>query len=128
MNLTVTCFKHKDVEAGCEHEFSLLPVRLSDDKLSAGQSTLVVGRPGEFSLERKVINMGAVNDLVMMLGAEALRDGLSAKQIAESLKVSRPTANRTIKQAIELGMVKDLGGARYPSYGLDPNYSEPDHN
>ncbi|MBY6384068.1 AAA family ATPase [Rhodococcus erythropolis] len=119
LTLDITCAKHKDVESGCTHSFSMLPI-----VLPTGQTTLVVGKAGEFVPDRKKVDMAAIARLMDVLDAEAERTGMTAKHIGESLGVSKSTASRTVKQAIELGMVTEIGTGRYPHYGRNPEFSE----
>jgi hypothetical protein len=122
MNLTVTCAKHKDVESGCAHEFSLLPIVLPD-----GRTTLVVGRPGEFVPERKPVNTAELLEIVRVVAELAPREGMRASAIVEASGLPRATVNRRIKQAKEQGMLKEIGKGTISMYAVNPEYSDPDH-
>jgi hypothetical protein len=111
MSLTITCAKHKDAESGCTHEFSLLPIQLA-----SGQSTLVVGRPGEFVLEKKTVNMAEVVELVGLIAELAPREGMRESTIRDAAGLTKPTAYRRIKQALELGLLKEVGKGSISMY------------
>lgn len=112
MNLTVTCAKHKDVESGCSHDFSLLPITLGDNALSRGQTTLVVGRGGEFVPNSTALDIVALTEFVRVIAESAPKEGLTAKQIMDITEMKSSNYYRRIGQAERRGMVQNVGSPK----------------
>lgn len=120
LTLEITCAKHKDVESGCTHGFSMLPI-----VLPTGQTTLVVGRAGEFVPEQERFDPVAMAQLTQMLDAQAERTGMTLKEIAEALGVAKETARVRVKKARELNLVIEVNeGQRYPHYATSRDSTE----
>jgi len=121
MNLVITCAKHKDVESGCTHEFSLLPVVVPHRG-----TTLVVGKPGEFVLEKRSVNMAELIEITSGIVALAPTEGMLESAIVNASGLNKTAVMRLRKSALELGMWKNVSTGKISRYVVNPDWVAPE--
>ena len=112
----IHCEKHKDVEAGCDHHFSLVRHTVSADlmphKLVVARETLVLSRstPGLDSLSAN--SHRVVLDIIR---TSAPDEGFTAAQVvdlAKAAKVERSTVYQALKYLDNEGYINNIGSLR----------------
>lgn len=121
MKLTITCAKHKDVESGCSHEFSLLPVVVPHRG-----STLIVGKPGEFVLEKSIPNMAELVEITSGVVTLAPPEGMLESAIVNASGLSKSAVMRLRKNAMDLGMWKNVSTGKISRYVVNPDWVAPE--
>lgn len=118
---TVGCHKHKDVEAGCEHSFRMVPRTVSQELMPESseqqRATLVaVAADGRQSDDDDAPSRTLVSDIVRTCDGP---EGLTRSQIiglAVERGLSRSTAYAAVKDLVRRGAIRNVSTGKTERY------------
>ncbi|WP_068220185.1 AAA family ATPase [Mycobacterium sp. E3339] len=116
LQATVHCEKHKDVPAGCDHHFALVPHTVSPelmpDTFPLCRSTLVISNASTGLQMLRAKSQCTVLDIIWN---SAPPEGFTPSQViglAAPLEVGKSSVYQALKVLAEQGLIKNIGTAR----------------
>jgi hypothetical protein len=117
---TIHCAKHKDVESGCTHHFSLVRHTVSADLMphvpELLRRTLVFSARAPEDEPLTVNSQRVVAEIIWNC---ALSDGLTRPQLVELAKeagIGKTAAYNALKSLFDQGYVRNIGTEKHPRY------------
>lgn len=120
LQATVRCEKHKDVPAGCDHNFALIPHTVSPElmpnTLEPCRSTLVISNS---TVGLQMMRANSQRVVLDIIWNSAPPEGLTANQVIELAKpvgIGKSSVYAALKTLVEEGFVGNVGTLRRSRY------------
>jgi hypothetical protein len=120
LHATIRCEKHKDVSAGCDHHFALIPHTVSPELMPSTfgpeRSTLVISNAASGLDSLRTKSQRVVLEIIW---SSAPPEGFTALQLvglADPLGVGKSSVYQAVKTLVEEGLARNVGTPRRSRY------------
>ncbi|GAA4880621.1 AAA family ATPase [Pseudonocardia benzenivorans] len=131
---TVECFKHKDVQDGCEHVFRLVPhtvdAELMPGRDEKARSTLIAAAADlrNFGLQEALFRSPSRKKILELVRNSAPDEGLTNRKIVDlaiEAKIAESTAYECVKSLITAGALVNVSRTSTRRFVASTAYIEP---